>query len=174
MISVFSNRIEILSRGTLAPSQTMEGFFSGESAPVNEKLSEIFLQLHISEKSGRGVPKIVETYGHHAISFNENSIVVTIPFNWINVVGNKVDNKNDVRMTPNRNKIISEVRNNPNITAAQLSVIRGISVTAVQKNIEYLKTVGYIERIGSNKSGYWKVKDLLLGNSIEKGKYRHR
>lgn len=54
MISVFSNRIEILSRGTLAPSQTMEGFFSGESVPVNEKLSEIFLQLHISEKSGRG------------------------------------------------------------------------------------------------------------------------
>lgn len=159
MISVFSNRIEILSRGTLAPSQTMEGFFSGESVPVNEKLSEIFLQLHISEKSGRGVPKIVETYGQQAISFNENSIVVTIPFNWINVVGNKVGNKTDVKMTSNRNKIISEVRNNPNITAARLSVILGISVTAVQKNIEYLKTVGRIERIGSNKSGYWKVKD---------------
>lgn len=27
MISVFSDRIEILSRGTLAPAQTMEGFF---------------------------------------------------------------------------------------------------------------------------------------------------
>ena len=94
-----------------------------------------------------------------AISFNENSIVVTIPFNWINVVGNKVGNKSDSRMTPNRSKIISEVRNNPNITAAQLSVIRGISVTAVQKNIEYLKIIGCIERIGSNKSGYWKVKD---------------
>lgn len=62
-------------------------------------------------------------------------------------------------MTPNRNKIISEVRNNPNITAAQLSAILGISVTAVQKNIEYLKTVGCIERVGSNKSGYWKIKD---------------
>ena len=60
MISVFSDRIEILSRGTLAPAQTMEGFFLGESIPVNEKLSEIFLQLHISEKSGRGVPKITE------------------------------------------------------------------------------------------------------------------
>ena len=62
MISVFSDRIEILSRGTLPPAQTMEGFFLGESIPVNEKLSEIFLQLHISEKSGRGVPKIIETY----------------------------------------------------------------------------------------------------------------
>ena len=62
-------------------------------------------------------------------------------------------------MKPNRNKTISEVRNNPNITAAQLSAIVEISVTAVQKNIEYLKTVGCIERIESNKSGYWKVKD---------------
>ncbi len=44
MISVFSNRIEILSRGSLAPTQTIEGFFLGESVPVNEKLSDIFLQ----------------------------------------------------------------------------------------------------------------------------------
>ena len=42
MITVFSDRIEILSRGSLAPEQTMEGFFAGESVPVNRKLSEIF------------------------------------------------------------------------------------------------------------------------------------
>ena len=80
---MFSDRIEILSRGTLPPAQTMEGFFLGESVPVNEKLSEIFLQLHISEKSGRGVPKIIETYGREAFTFRENSIVVTIPLHHI-------------------------------------------------------------------------------------------
>ncbi len=71
MISVFSDRIEILSRGSLPPAQTMEGFYMGESVPVNEKLSEIFLQLHISEKSGRGVPKITEIYGKEAFAFRE-------------------------------------------------------------------------------------------------------
>ena len=60
MIMVFSDRIEILSRGTIPPGQTMEGFFAGESVPVNQKLSDIFLQLHISEQTGRGVPKITE------------------------------------------------------------------------------------------------------------------
>ena len=35
MISVFSDRIEILSRGSLPPAQTMEGFYLGESVPVN-------------------------------------------------------------------------------------------------------------------------------------------
>ncbi len=96
MISVFSNRIEILSRGPLPPTQTMEGFFLGESIPVNEKLSEIFLQLHISEKSGRGVPKIVELYGKDAYSFRENSIVVTIPFRRVNQVGERLEGKHKV------------------------------------------------------------------------------
>ncbi|SEA94603.1 Putative ATP-dependent DNA helicase recG C-terminal [Pseudobutyrivibrio sp. ACV-2] len=59
MISVFSDRIGILLRGTLVSAQTKEGFFLGESVPVKEKLSEIFLQLHISEKYGRGVPTII-------------------------------------------------------------------------------------------------------------------
>lgn len=153
MISVFSNRIEILSRGTLPPKQTLEGFYLGESIPVNEKLSEIFLQLHISEKSGRGIPKIIETYGKDAIEFRENSIVVTIPFNWINVVGNKVGNKNN----SSKEKIIKEMRNNPNVTSSQLSKLLGISETAIEKNIKILKDNGMIERVGSKRNGYWKV-----------------
>jgi hypothetical protein len=55
-----------------------EGFYAGESIPVNQKLSDIFLQLHISEQSGRGVPKITEVYGENAFEFRENSIVVTL------------------------------------------------------------------------------------------------
>ena len=93
MLTVFSDRIEILSRGTLALGQTMEGFFAGESIPVNKKLSEIFLQLHISEKTGRGVPIATQRYGRNAYEFRKNSIVVTIPFNWINVMGDMVGNK---------------------------------------------------------------------------------
>lgn len=42
MISVFSNHIEILSRGTLPPKQILEGFNLGESIPVNEILFEDF------------------------------------------------------------------------------------------------------------------------------------
>jgi len=60
----------------------MEGFYLGESVPVNQKLSDLFLQLHISERSGRGVPKITEVYGKEAIEFRTNSIVVSIPFEY--------------------------------------------------------------------------------------------
>lgn len=159
MISVFSNRIEILSRGTLAPTQTIEGFFLGESVPVNDKLSDIFFQLHISEKSGRGVPKIVDTYGKRCIAFRKNSIVVTIPFNWINVVGNNVGNKvgNKKELTNNRKTILEEIRKNPNITTIQLSNVLCISDTAVGNNLKYLKDHSYIKRTGPNKKGYWEI-----------------
>ena len=78
--TVFQDRIEILSRGSLPPKQTMDGFFAGESVPVNEKLAKIILQLHISEQTGRGVPAIVEAYGKTIFRFSENNIKVTIPF----------------------------------------------------------------------------------------------
>ena len=60
-------------------------------------------------------------------------------------------------MTENRQKIISEIRNNPNITKEQLFMIIGIRTTAIDKNLEYLKAHNYIERVGSKKTGYWKV-----------------
>lgn len=155
MISVFSDRIEILSRGTLAPAQTMEGFFLGESIPVNEKLSEIFLQLHISEKSGRGVPKITEMYGKDAFSFRENSIVVTLPFDRIQNVGNKVGNKK--KLNARRQQIMQEIRDNSCITTAELAKILQISETAVDNNLAFLKENLYIKRVGSRKKGYWQV-----------------
>ena len=52
---------------------------------MNKKLSEILLPLHISEKSGRGVPRIVSEYGEEAFSFTDNSIAVTIPFNRLDL-----------------------------------------------------------------------------------------
>ena len=137
----------------------MEGFYMGESVPVNEKLSEIFLQLHISEKSGRGVPKITEMYGKDAFSFRENAIVVTIPFERISRIENKVENKigNKKPLNLRRQKIISEIRDNPNITIAELHRILEISETAISNNIMFLKKYGYIERVGSKKAGYWKI-----------------
>lgn len=159
MITVYSNRIEILSRGSLAPEQTMEGFFAGESVPVNRKLSEIFLQLHISEKTGRGVPRITHAYGRKAYTFKENSITVTIPFNWIqkrevekNDSFNEFDNLNKTQT-----KVLNEMRNNPNITKAQLAQKLNLGKTSIDKAISVLKKCNYIRRRGSNKTGYWEI-----------------
>ena len=46
-------------------------------------------------------------------------------------------------------KILSEIRNNPNITKPQLSVLIGIGKTAIDNNIAKLIKYGHIERVGS-------------------------
>lgn len=72
--------------------------------------------------------------------FRENSIVVNIPLTNNNV-GDKVSNKvGDKRpLNDRRKKILEEIRNNPNVTQAQLSKIIGIGLTAIENNIRFLK-----------------------------------
>lgn len=43
-----------------------------------------------------------------------------------------------------RDKILSEMRHNPNMTKRELTAIIGISATAIDNNIRYLRNNGYI------------------------------
>lgn len=157
MITVYSDRIEILSRGTLAPNQTKQGFYLGESVPVNVRLSDIFLQLHISERSGRGVPKIVQVYGKGAFEFRDNSIVVTIPFRSILEDAGEQIGQHAVHLNPIRQQIVNEMRKNPNITQKELVSLTGKSSTTIANHIAFLKKNRIIERIGQPRNGWWKV-----------------
>ena len=160
MFTVYSDRLEILSRGPLPSKQTMDGFFRGESVPVNQKLSDMFLQLHISERSGRGVPKIVEAYGRDCYEFREGSIALTIPFNRINALDSATHSgstKGANELSKVQVEVLAEIRSDPNATHDQIAASIGKGRTAVVKAIRQLREGGYIERVGSNKSGWWKV-----------------
>lgn len=165
MIAFHSDRIEITSFGELAPGQTLDGFYQGRSIPVNKELSDIFMQLHLSEKTGRGVPTIIRNYSTNAFRFEDNSITVALPLHRIDAVknpyepkvGNKVGNKIGIKLNRSQERIVSEIRNNPNATTYQLSVLVGISEKGIEKNLSILKKEKVIERVGSKKTGYWKI-----------------
>ena len=154
--------MEILSHGGPAIDQDETGFFNGSSLPVNESLASIFLQLRISERSGRGVPKIVSKYGKQAIKIEKNRITVTIPFNKINVnkfnvVSDKVYNKVDFKLNKSQDTILKLIRYNPNITADQMAIQVGISVPAIKKNLKQLTDNNIIKRVGAKKNVYWEI-----------------
>lgn len=56
-----------------------------------------------------------------------------------------------------RAKIIEAMRNKPEISRRELSEKIGISQSAIQKHIEYLKAESIIIRLGSDRKGLWKV-----------------
>ena len=47
-----------------------------------------------------------------------------------------------------------EIKQNPYVTKHELSEIIGISTTAIDNNIAYLRNNGFIERVGITKGGY--------------------
>lgn len=166
MFTFYSDRIEILSHGALSPKLTIEDFYKGKSEPTNKKLSDIFLQLHISERTGRGVPTILKNYGEKAFSFSNNWIQVTIPFDFINIVDYQIEanavNKSGeyvVNKTLNKSQIaiLKTIRNNPNITIKGITRETGLGHTAIQNNLNKLQDLSIICRVGSRKKGYWEI-----------------
>ena len=71
-------------------------------------------------------------------------------------VGDKVGDKNS-HLTQTQASILTEIRNNPDITKPELAEKLKLGKTTVDKGIAVLKQRGVIERVGSNKSGYWKA-----------------
>jgi predicted HTH transcriptional regulator len=61
------------------------------------------------------------------------------------------------KVTDNQALIIKEIRKNPGITTQELAEIVGISQRKIKENMAKLKDMKQIDRIGSTKTGYWKI-----------------
>ena len=114
--------------------------------------------------TGRGIPKIIEVYGKESIDISDDTILVTIPFNRINKVGDKVSDKvgdkvGDKNLNISQIKVLAEIRNNPNITKPELMIKCDLGKTSIDNIIAFLRKNNIIERVGSNKTGYWKVNE---------------
>lgn len=73
----------------------------------------------------------------------------TVPVNVPDTVLDKLDSDSAA--------IIQAMRNEPNVTRQRLAQIIGKTTKTVGRKIAELKEKGYIERIGSDKSGSWEV-----------------
>lgn len=158
MITFFDDRVEITSFSSLAPSQTVEGFYNGRSVPVNEELSSIFLATHLSERTGKGNPLIVSYFGRKAFKIGEDCIVVTIPYNWKHSFKDEMDKIAD-RLSKTEMKILFAIRENPRSTQDEISEVANVSLSTVQKAMKKFRKSSLIVRVGSNKAGYWKIVD---------------
>lgn len=156
----FDDRLEIVSYGGIPKNLTKEEFLSGKTEPVNKELMKIFLQCGIVEHSGHGVPIVVREYGEKAYTFSENMITVTIPFDKPEIKSGVVNGVvNEVVNLSNREKsVVAEIEKNPKISKTKLIVLTGIPKTSLERIISSLKEKGLLERVGSDKNGYWKIK----------------
>ena len=61
------------------------------------------------------------------------------------------------KVTENQRLILDSISRKPKISSKELSARVGITPEKIRVNISKLKTKGFLERIGSDRGGYWKI-----------------
>ncbi len=159
-ISMFNDRIEIFSHGGLPNGMTEKLFFEGISKPRNETLMRVFLMMNLTEHTGHGIPTIVDTYGKDVFEIDDHYIRCTIPFHK-DVVSKIVNNFNgtgrEVKLTKTEKKVLELLIKNSDMIADELADEIGVTVRTIQRAYSSLQKNGYLQRVGSKRSGKWIV-----------------
>ena len=136
--------------------------------PKNPIIANFFRNIGYSDKLGSGVRKVFtysEKYSGADPIFAESDVFrITVPlddnFSWdAQKTSDTVnDTVNDtVKLNGSQKKIIDELKKNTELTQEQLSKLVGISVVNIKKNMKKLQDLGLLTRIGSDKTGKWKI-----------------
>ncbi len=109
----------------------------------------LFKEAGIIEKYGSGIKRILESmrsYGLPDPLFEEiqNGFRVTV--------------FKTTQKTTTRGQILEVLRSEPKITRDELARMLGKSQNTIKEHLGRLKSEGRLERIGSDRDGYWKVK----------------
>jgi predicted HTH transcriptional regulator len=135
----------------------------------NPILADIFARLGYMERQGSGLSKIRTAYENSANflpemepSFSSNRVEFTVKLPNLNfkASGNEALNEAlDEALSENQKKLLDIFRKNPAITQKAIMETTLLSRSTVQRKIKELSELGYLERVGSKKSGHWIVRD---------------
>ncbi len=127
-----------------------------EPYPKNPKIAKIFKEIGLADELGSGVRNMVKytkIYSGGIPEFKEDDIFKT------NVPLIVKDNNVGINVGLNeiQNEILKLIEKNKNITQKEISEELNITKRTIERNMMILKEMNLIERIGSRKSGYWKI-----------------
>ena len=159
IVELYSDRIEITSAGGLPQELSQEEFLEGVTAPRNKELIRVFKDVDLIENIGSGVLRILDAYDKSCFKFMDHFLRVSFkykenPFEY-NQEGNQ--EKFSKQLNETQDKIISLIKQNPNITQKEMAKILKISREKVKYHIAVLKETNILTREGSTKKGTWKI-----------------
>lgn len=141
-----------------------------EPYPKNPKIAKIFKEIGLADELGSGVRNMVKytkIYSGGIPEFKEDDIFKTNVPLIIDVDNVGLDVGLDVGLNVGlneiQNKILKLISNNENVTQKEISEELNTTKRTIERNIMILKEMHLIERIGSRKSGYWKINIDKLG-----------
>ena len=140
-VSMFDDRVEIVSVGGLPNAVTVESYLSGDLSVLrNPILANVFHRLNLIEKFGTGIRRIKEAYSDSqtkpSFEVTENIIKVTLP-----LLSEKMDLTQDELavysvLSKNINKPISEIMASPSIGFGKSKVTEILKRLASKKLVD--------------------------------------
>ena len=164
-ISIYSNRISITNPGSFANEYTPEDFATRDlhSFLRNEIIAKTLYLCKDVETFGSGLRKIYMLCNLSSVSIdyiNENNYF-TLEFSRIdrNIMPDS-DTINDTingKINDLESAILKAMKSNKYITVKEITLITKKSTRTVNRAILSLKNKNLVERVGPNKTGYWKT-----------------
>lgn len=129
------------------------------SKPFNPNIANGFFRAGFIETWGRGIEKICEACKNYGTTLPEYTIYpedIMIKFEALNIAKNTANVlKNTIE--ENSHIIFEFLKQYPETTQKNMIESLDISKRILKRIISQLKQNGYIERVGNNRSGYWKI-----------------
>lgn len=166
-VAVYDDRVEVTSPGMLYGGLTIEQIKEGGSKIRNRCIAEVFSRMKIIESWGTGIKRMFSSCKEYGIREPElleigDSFRVNLyrpSYNEVSLSSLKSSPKGSLKdLNSTQQKIMELLQKNSGITQAEMAEIIKISKRAIQKNIKELVDEDIIERIGSDRKGYWKIK----------------
>lgn len=162
LFEIFSDKIVITTYGGLVEGLSKDDFFNCCSMPRNRELMRVFHDLELVEQLGSAMTRIMRVYNSDIFTFTSNFMKTTFAFADEQKLGNKLGNELTPKSTRKnlsevRRRILELMEEDSRISMTSIAQKLGYSVTAIEKNVDFLKENGYVKRIGRTNSGYWEV-----------------
>lgn len=176
-ISVYKDKLYIANDGSLPDNWTLENLINKHaSKPYNPDIAFVFYLAGFIESWGRGIDKICDTLRVDNLpppefTINPTDIMIkfSAPDDRIIDLNNGYDNISDKfadkfadkftdKLSVREKQIINLLEEDPSYTTTKMAKLLSISRVSIGKHIKSLKNKQIIERIGSDRKGYWKIK----------------
>ena len=152
IISLFDDRVEIMSPGGLVDGISKESILLGISETRNDKLSKIFYRLKYIEAYGTGIPRIMNDYSNieckPQFRIFDNAFYIILPNKLYNLheETKTIDYKDD-----QTKQILDFMANKSFVTKEDVAPVLGVQTHRAYIILEQLVEKGYLVSIKQGK-----------------------
>ncbi len=155
LISIYGDRMEIISAGGLMAGFTLQDVMTGFSICRNPKLANIFYRLDLIEAYGTGLQKIMNAYPAQApdrlLQVTENVFKVTLPCLRPVPPAAPLDHGSG------RDRILSRLADADEITRSDAEELAGLSSSSASRLLRQMVKEGILEIIGGGKNTRYRL-----------------